>query len=135
MTQLPDVACLIKVLNGDGKRIHGGAIVGTEATVRYVAFNDSNMKAGPFNLEGSLWRDGVRVKHNGHDVVPKQAITLQPGEIWTVEFEVQEGVGPHIYMAYMAADVGGLFPISVVDEEDETNNKANTGFLISPHSL
>jgi hypothetical protein len=134
MTQLPDVSCLIKVLNEDGKRANDWWILGYRATVRYVFFNDSNMTAGPLNIQGDLFRDGVRVQPNGDsNVVPKQAITLQPGEIRTFEFEVIEDDNNHVYTAFSRADFGA-FNISVVDEEDESNNKAKTFFLFQPHS-
>src|SRR4051812_17795898 len=62
MTQLPDVCCMISVINNaDGKRLSdGSAIFGDgSATVRYLVVNDSNKPAGPFTVVGSLSRDGV----------------------------------------------------------------------------
>jgi hypothetical protein len=151
MPQLPDVSCLVKVINSAGKRVKAGELIwgdtGTvTATVRYVAFNDSVLTAGPFTIIGHLSRDGVPVKPNGKPVVPVQTITLQPGQIWTAEFEVIEKdlTGsrlrppgfPHQvpaapftvkYKAHMFADWGLK---TVIDEEDEANNAAQTTFRL-----
>jgi hypothetical protein len=124
MPEFPDVSCLIKVINSDGKRVKdGGLIWAGTATVRYVIFNDSHQTAGPLMIVGTLSRDGVPVKPNGKPVVPAQLITLQPDQIWTSEFEVTQNDFAAGYVAKMLGDVGNL-----VDEEDEANNKAKTTF-------
>jgi hypothetical protein len=136
MPQLPDVSCLIKVINSAGKRVKAGDVIygfdlshTVTATVRYVVFNDSHQTAGPFTIVGHLSRDGVQVKPNGKPVVPVQAITLQPNQIWTAEFEVIEKDLPAGYEAHMFADLG---LVTAIDEEDEANNAAKTTFALAP---
>jgi hypothetical protein len=131
MTQLPDVSCIIKVINNaDGKRLSDGdAIFGDgSATIRYVVVNDSHKPAGPLTIVGSLFRDGIKVKPNGQpNVVPAQQITLQPNQIFKSEFSVSENFSTSTFVAKMLVDVGNF-----VNEEDETNNLAQTTFEIVP---
>lgn len=127
MAQLPDVFCWIKVIDGaTGKVVPNGKDLppGT-ATVRYVVANDSNKVAGPLTIVGSLYRDGVKVTPAGQpNVVPSQQITLQPNQVWKKEYTVSEGgKGLVSYSAKLFGDVTGA-----VNEEDETNNKAQYAF-------
>ena len=131
MSQLPDVSCVIKVINNfDGKTLpSGGTIFGQpgEATVRYVVINDSDKLAGPLTVVGSLFRNNLRVQPNGQpNVVPAQQITLQPKQMWKQEFSVSEFNSSPSYRASMLVDVGNF-----VNEDDETNNSVKTTFQIA----
>src|SRR4051794_31100207 len=113
MSQLPDVSCLIKVINNsDGKTLqNGGTIFGQpgEATVRYVVINDSDKPAGPLTIVGSLFRNEVRVQPSGQpNVVPAQQVTLQPKQMWKQEFPISEFNSSPSYRASMLVDVGNF---------------------------
>lgn len=131
MSQLPDVSCIVKIINNDdGKRLPDGAVVIGEGhlTIRYTVVNDSNLTAGPLTVVGSLFRSGVRIQPNGQpNVVPAQQITLGPNQVWKREFQISEKFSDSLFEARMFADVGNF-----VGEEDETNNQVKTTVLVRP---
>jgi hypothetical protein len=127
MTQLPDLHCWIKVVdNATGTKLPEAAQLEAPhaVTVRYSFANDSHKAAGPLTVVGALRRDDVPVKPGGKPVVPAQTITVQPGQVWSREYVVDEPDGSSAsFTAKLLADVGGF-----VHEEDETNNVAAASF-------
>ena len=128
MTQLTDACALVKVLGPDGKKIPdgGGLLLSDAATIRYVIFNDSDKPLGPILVLGRLLRNGLPFQLPGQpDVVPLQPVTLQPNQVWTREFVLDESFGPNgaHYLADITADTR-----NVANEETEANNFAQTSF-------
>ena len=130
MSQLPDVHCWIKVIDGaTGRMVGNGKDLGVpgSAVVRYVVANDSDRTVGPMWVVGSLYRDGVRVRPEGRkNVVAAQQITLQPREVWKHEHTVSEGTTTRGLVSYSARILGDGG--AVLNEQDETNNRAQQAF-------
>jgi hypothetical protein len=131
MAEFPDVYAWIKLVDkstgkafASGRTFQGGA----DVTVRYVLANDSHKPAGPLTVVGVLRKNGKKIQPAGKpNVVPAQQVTLQPNTVWKAEYEVDDNAGKGLdtFEASMLADVGNF-----VNEEDESNNKANANFTV-----
>jgi|tagenome__1003787_1003787.scaffolds.fasta_scaffold19208571_1 hypothetical protein len=126
MASLPDVFCLIKVVDdATGKVIpNGGSIKAPgKITIRYIVGNDTNNSSPLLTVVGALFRDGVRITPNGQpNVVPAQQIFVQSSQLWRQNFVISEP-NKASYKAAIFGDVGNF-----VNEEDEFNNKSEIIF-------
>ncbi len=130
MTELPNILCAIKIINhSNGKTIPDGGVLAipAKATVRYIIANDGDKPAGPFVIVGALYRNDVKVQPGGQpNVVPAQTITLQPGQVWKVDFPLTEDGSGGSHVAYRASVLGDVG--KYVRESNETDNLMKRSF-------